>query len=242
MITERGKSRQASDPLATTAQEPKATLATSAGQSSSIMQPHATARFWLPLKEVSVVSSVLIIPPTPGSAHWRPSSLKRPVDTPNWRQGGASLAPDARQQIADLHSIAFRRAYAHRLCTGSVYHAQPRSTYSVLVVRSPRFSARPFRYQNWAPGLAPHADLEAAYAAGRLSWDAFAHEYLARLRAFPWKLAEARAQVATVLSRYRTVTLLGLERSRDETTVRCHRRLLRAWLLGEPVEEVPDAQ
>jgi uncharacterized protein YeaO (DUF488 family) len=104
----------------------------------------------------------------------------------------------------------------------------------VLVARTLNFSQHPCHYHEWAPGLAPHADLEAAYLSGRLSWNEFASAYLQRLQTFRWLLAEARARIATLLTRYPLVVLLGLEPAQDESRVRCHRRVLRSWLLGEP--------
>jgi uncharacterized protein YeaO (DUF488 family) len=163
--------------------------------------------------------------PTPWRLDYPPSQLA----TPNWRRGWASATNAAEERAA----AAFRRAYGPRIRTGSVYHPYTRSMCRVLVVRSLNFSAHPCHYQEWAPGLAPHADLEAAYTAGRLSWQEFARQYLRRLQAFPWLLAEARARIASLLTRYPAVMLLGLERASDEVSVHCHRRLLQAWLLGE---------
>jgi uncharacterized protein YeaO (DUF488 family) len=164
------------------------------------------------------------------SSPWQLDYRLPQLATPNWRRGWANAPATVEMWAAG----AFRRAYARRIRTGSVYHPYPQTMYRVLVARSLNFSAHPCHYQEWAPGLAPHADLEAAYTAGQLGWEEFAQEYLRQLQSFPWLLAEARARIASLLTRYPTVMLLGLERAREETSVHCHRRLLQAWLLGEP--------
>jgi uncharacterized protein YeaO (DUF488 family) len=160
---------------------------------------------------------------------WRLDGTSSVLATPNWRRGRAS----ATHAAAEGAAAAFRRAYGRRIRTGSVYHPYPQTMYRVLVARTLNFSMHPCHYQEWAPGLAPHADLEAAYTTGKLSWEEFAGQYLRRLQAFPWLLAEARARIANLLTRYPAVMLLGLERAPNEASVRCHRRLLHAWLLGE---------
>jgi hypothetical protein len=84
--------------------------------------------------------------------------------------------------------------------------------------------------------------LTASYESGQLSWEAFAATYLAELGTFPLILTEARRRVATLLDRHCTITLLSTvcAPGGDEGQVRCHRRLLRAWLLGLEVPDVPD--
>jgi uncharacterized protein YeaO (DUF488 family) len=120
-----------------------------------------------------------------------------------------------------------------------VYAPQAWGSYGVLVVQSPRFRGSYSPFQEWCPGLAPHRTVTAAYEAGTLSWEVFAATYLAELQAFPLILAEARRRVAKLLETHHLVTLLGYARAPggDESRVQCHRRILRAWLLGL---EVPD--
>jgi len=170
-------------------------------------------------------------PPQPSSP-WRLDGPSSQPATPNWRRSWATTGNTPNGWTA----AAFRRAYGRRIRTGSVYCPYPRTLYRVLVSRTLKFSRHPCHYQEWAPGLAPHADLEAAYASGQLSWEEFAKRYMQRLQAFPWLLAEARARIASVLTRYPIVLLLGPEPAQDEASVQCHRRLLRAWLLGEPCQ------
>src|SRR5690349_21483355 len=140
--------------------------------------------------------------------------------------------------LADYGAAAtFRRQYARRLRTGCVYQPQPADTYGALLLRRPRFSGEYCHYHEWCPGLAPRDALLIAYHEGRLSWQTFAARYLAELSALPLILDEARRKVARVLDRYPTLTFLGTVPAGigmgGEASVHCHRRLLRAWLLGE---------
>ena len=69
----------------------------------------------------------------------------------------------------------------------------------------------------------------------QLSWEAYSHAYLAELDSLPTKQVLDLVQgLCDMPCRYTTVTLLGCEHApvADERRVRCHRRLLRAWLLG----------
>jgi uncharacterized protein YeaO (DUF488 family) len=142
----------------------------------------------------------------------------------------------------DLASIRFRRRYAARVRTGCVYAPQPSSSYSALLIAVPRFCREYCHYTEWCPGLAPQPALLASYQAGRLSWSAFALRYLAGLEAFPTLRDELRGRVVRVLDRTASITFLGLvpagQTPSEEADVHCHRRLLRAWLLGERVLDV----
>jgi hypothetical protein len=142
----------------------------------------------------------------------------------------------------DLASIRFRRRYAARVRTSCVYAPQLISTYSALLIAAPRFSRAYCHYTEWCPGLAPHPALLGAYQAGQLSWATFARQYLTGLEVFPSLRDELRRRVVAVLDRVASITFLGLvpagSTPEEEAAVRCHRRLLRAWLLGEPVPDV----
>jgi hypothetical protein len=143
----------------------------------------------------------------------------------------------------DLAELRFRRDYAFRIHTASVYAEHPRSTYSILLARAPRFSVTPPRYSQLAPGLAPRLVDLAVYQCGALSWEAFTLRYWRELTALPHLLRDARRQVTRLLERYDTLTFLGMTPSlpKDESSVRCVRRLVRAWLLGEQPREIPAA-
>jgi hypothetical protein len=146
------------------------------------------------------------------------------------------------QLAGDLASIRFRRQYAARVHTSCVYVPQPISTYSALLIAAPRFSRAYCHYTEWCPGLAPHPALLGAYQAGRLSWATFARRYLAGLEVFPSLRDELRRRVVQVLDQATCLTFLGLmpagSSPEEEAGVRCHRRLLLAWLLGERVTDV----
>jgi uncharacterized protein YeaO (DUF488 family) len=156
----------------------------------------------------------------------------------------------ARQQLADAFTDAWETGVlaGERLRTGCVYEGQPRDSYCIAVLRyDPRLGGRrQVPFHEWWPELAPSAPLLTAYrtmdAYGQrqLVWEKFARAYLAELDALPARpLLDFIATLNDMPSRYRSVTLLGCEHATaaDEGRVKCHRRLLRAWLLGE---EVPD--
>jgi uncharacterized protein YeaO (DUF488 family) len=136
-----------------------------------------------------------------------------------------------------------------RLRTGCLYEGQPASTYGIAVLRyDPRRSGRrQIPFHAWWPELAPSAPLLTAYRTmdrhgqRALSWRDFARSYLTELEAVPTSvLLNLVATLCQMPCRYKTVTFLGCEHAAaaDEQRVRCHRRLLRAWLLGQQVPDV----
>jgi hypothetical protein len=150
--------------------------------------------------------------------------------------------PSSPPLLSDPESVRFRWRYEHRLHTGSVYRPRPTTTYSILLAHAPCFDLDLYHYHQLAPGLAPHPRVLEAYRTGAISWEAFARRYWSELSAFPYLRKRARRQIAMILSRYASVSLLGLELPRvpaEETSIRCVRRLVCAWLLGAtPVEVV----
>jgi uncharacterized protein YeaO (DUF488 family) len=93
----------------------------------------------------------------------------------------------------------------------------------------------------WWPDLAPSVLLLNGYrrmdAHGQrqLQWTDFATRYLAELGRVPAHVLLAFLDLLNTMScRYTTVTLLCCEHATagDEQLVRCHRRLLKDWLLG----------
>lgn len=123
---------------------------------------------------------------------------------------GVSL-PSSLSLSSDLESVRFRWRYAQRLHTGSVYRPRPTTTYSILLAHAPCFDLDLYHYHQLAPGLAPHARALEAYRTSAISWEDFARRYWSELGAFPYLRTRARHQIATILSRYASVTLLGLE-------------------------------
>ena len=111
----------------------------------------------------------------------------------------------------DPDSVRFRWRFGHRIDTGSVYRPRPITTYSILLARAPCFDLDLYHYHQLAPGLAPQPQALDAYRAGMISWEAFARRYWSDLSAFPYLLTRARRQIATILSRYASMTLLGME-------------------------------
>jgi uncharacterized protein YeaO (DUF488 family) len=184
------------------------------------------------------MASVQALPwaPQPHGPEQQPGGLVLPIPwlSPVTAHVRAAHVGDLARDVA---SIRFRRQYAARVRTGCVYTPQPRSTYSALLIAAPRFSREYCHYTEWCPGLAPHPALLVAYQAGRLSWPAFARRYLAGLELFPTLRDELRRRVVRVLARSASLMFLG-QVPGEEATVRCHRRLLRAWLLGERVLDV----
>jgi uncharacterized protein YeaO (DUF488 family) len=150
--------------------------------------------------------------------------------------------PSSPHLSSDPESLRFRWRFGRRVHTGSVYRPRPKTTYSILLAQAPRFDLDLYHYHQLAPGLAPHPRMRAAYRTGALSWEAFARRYWSELSAFPSLRTRARYQIATILSRHASVTLLGMELPQvpdEEASVRCVRRLVHAWLLGEtPIEVV----
>ena len=156
------------------------------------------------------------------------------------RDTGVPL-PSSLPLLNDPESVRFRWRYRQRLHTGSVYRPRPTTTYSILLAHAPCFDLDLYQYHQLAPGLAPHPRVLEAYRTSTISWEAFARRYWSGLAAFPYLRTHARQQIATILSRYASATLLGMELPRapdDEASVRCVRRLVHAWLMGETPMEV----
>jgi hypothetical protein len=70
-----------------------------------------------------------------------------------------------------------------------------------------------------------------------MRWEEFVAHYLTELDALPTHIAIAYTlRLGIALRRYPSVTLLAAGRGRSgegEQSVRCQRRVLRAWLAGE---------
>ncbi len=163
----------------------------------------------------------------------RPSAL-------DWRP------PDERNRLAALFADAWETGCIseERTRTGSIYEVQPAATYTLCVLRfDPRLSGRrQVPFHEWWPELAPTAPLVKGYRTldthgqRTVSWHAFTHSYFAELDALPTRLLLGLAKALCDLpSRYTSVTILGCDHATaaDEERVRCHRRLLRLWLLGQ---------
>lgn len=158
----------------------------------------------------------------------------------------------AGQQIIDAFTDAWQTGVLapERLRTGCIYEGQPADSYLIAVMRfDPRLSGwRQVPIHEWWPTLAPQVPVLNAYrhldAHGQrqIQWPEFARRYLAGLDLLPTQLLVDLIRSFGVLpSRYKTVTLLCCEHATaaDERRVRCHRRLLRHWLLGQDIPEVP---
>ncbi len=129
-----------------------------------------------------------------------------------------------------------------------LYERRSADTYSIAVMRfDPRATGRrlPLLYA-WLPMLAPSAALLRGYrtkdqwGVRAVPWQEFARRYLAELDSLPAPVLIALIEALGALpSHYQTVTLLCCEHAPggDESYVRCLRRLLRSWLLGEEVLE-----
>jgi hypothetical protein len=148
--------------------------------------------------------------------------------------------PSSPRFLSDPESVRFRWRYGQRLHTSSVYRPRPITTYSILLAHAPCFDLDLYHYHQLAPGLAPHPRALEALQTGEILWKAFARRYWSGLSAFPYLRTRARRQIAAILSRYTSVTLLGLDLPRvpaEESSIHCVRRLVHAWLLGAtPVE------
>jgi uncharacterized protein YeaO (DUF488 family) len=128
-----------------------------------------------------------------------------------------------------------------RLRTGSIYTPIPHETYAAVVMRFyPRDRHRQPN-QVWRADLAPTAVLLGQYQRRELGWQQFAQHYLAQLDQQPVDIVVRLLDwLGDIPARFPSVTLLCCERAPggDESRVLCHRRLLRAWLLGEQVGDV----
>jgi uncharacterized protein YeaO (DUF488 family) len=128
--------------------------------------------------------------------------------------------------------------------TGCLYEPGPSTSYRMVVMRFFPRGRRCPQYDLWWPDVAPSMPLLMAYLQHELSWRAFAKTYLAELdSAREGLLADFVDALLEVPARANGVTFLCAEHAPagNESRVRCHRRLLRAWLLEEPVRELADA-
>ena len=134
-------------------------------------------------------------------------------------------------------SILLQAGDYPRILTASVYGGGYRQqpTARILVMRSHPQGYQPGYFQAWYDHLAPPPALLRAYRQQALDWHAFAYAYLCELERMP-RLA-IRADLARWLLTYDTVTLLCCEHAPfgDELLVKCHRRLLRAWLVDDDI-------
>jgi uncharacterized protein YeaO (DUF488 family) len=141
--------------------------------------------------------------------------------------------------VVDGHRIDLR-PYADRLMTASVYERWIWSaeTVRLMVMRWPPTFLYDYPYVEhvqFLPMLSPSVALLRAYRRGQVAWEAFVAQYLTQLeqkrdfRAVVW-----RDFLLPYLEQSPSVTLLCCERG-DERIVRCHRRIVREWLLGEGV-------
>lgn len=147
------------------------------------------------------------------------------------------------QQLIEVFTDAWEAGVlaSGRLRTGSIYEAVLADTYSVVVMRfRPRDRRRNVDHV-WRPDLAPSMHLLGLYQRRQLTWAQFAARYLAQLDRTPVEmLVQLLEWLGDIPARYPSVTFLCCEHAPggDERQVRCHRRLLRSWLLGEAVPDV----
>lgn len=166
----------------------------------------------------------------------------------------AGRPPAAQHRLTALLTDAWETGVlsAERIRTGCVYEGQPVTSYCIAVMRyDPRLSGRrQVPFHEWWPELAPSPTLLRAYrqtdrfGQHQLSWPAFARAYLDELDHLPLRpLVDFLTTLTDMPARYATVTLLCCEHATaaDEGRVKCHRRLLRSWLLGQEVRDVQHA-
>lgn len=154
---------------------------------------------------------------------------------------GRSMGAQARLLEAFTDAWETGVVTAERLRTGCIYEAVPANTYRILAMRFFPRDRRRFVDHAWRPDLAPSATLLGQYQRGELAWRAFAAQYLAQLDHAPVeRVVQLLEWLGQLPARYPTVTFLCCEHAPggDETRIRCHRRLLRAWLLGQQVPDV----
>jgi uncharacterized protein YeaO (DUF488 family) len=122
-----------------------------------------------------------------------------------------------------------------RIHTASVYSGAFRQEHTARILVMRWYPARiPHGFFHaWDEHLAPDATLLRAYRQHTIAWEELAYEYLTALCRLP--LAAVRSECAAWLRTYDSVTLLCCEHAPqgDEAQVRCHRRLLKAWLCDE---------
>lgn len=175
-----------------------------------------------------------------------PRARSDPCSRPLRPVGGGSYEPaDPPHQLRAALADAWETGVLspERLRTGCIYESQPLASYCLAVMRfDPRRSGRRHvPIHAWWPELAPSVPLLNGYrhmdAHGQrsLQWPVFASRYLAELGQMPTQVLLAFLELLNSMScRYTTVTLLCCEYATagNERLVRCHRRLLKAWLLG----------
>ena len=115
---------------------------------------------------------------------------------------------------------------------------EPVDGFRILVMRRrPRFVSKErerLYWDIWMKDLGPSEQLRKAYLSGEITWDSFEREYFEELKG----RAEVVQEALWLLAEHKIITLLcwepgGLRRLPvvDETTVKCHRRLLRQYLM-----------
>ena len=108
----------------------------------------------------------------------------------------------------------------------------------ILVMRRrPRFVSKErerLYWGSWMKDLGPSDQLRKGYLSGEITWDSFERKYFEELKRRPDVIQEA----LRLLVEHRAVTLLcwepgGLRKFPvvDEATVKCHRRLLKQYLM-----------
>jgi uncharacterized protein YeaO (DUF488 family) len=136
-------------------------------------------------------------------------------------------------------SVLFTPDLYERVVTASCMAPAARApnTARVLVTRFYPAQASHGFFHAWWDHLAPARDVSQAYRCGALDWAEFAYTYLAGLEADARWRSWVASDVARLLSQFDTVCLIGAGSPgwRGEADVRCHRRLLWAWLVGADI-------
>ena len=108
----------------------------------------------------------------------------------------------------------------------------------ILVMRRrPRFVSKerePLYWDIWMKDLGPSDQLRKAYLSGKITWDSFEPKYFEELKG----RTDVIQAALRLLNEHKIITLLcwepgGLSKFPlvDEATVKCHRRLLRQYLM-----------
>jgi uncharacterized protein YeaO (DUF488 family) len=107
----------------------------------------------------------------------------------------------------------------------------------LIMRRRPRFVSKerePLYWDIWMKDLGPSEQLRKDYLSGKITWDSFEPRYFEELQGRMDVIQEA----LRLLAQHKTLTLLcwepgGLSKFPlvDEATVKCHRRLLRHYLM-----------